>query len=76
MIIDSPGIREFALTHLDQETIINGFKDFRPFLGHCKFRDCKHESDAGCALVAASKSGDILQSRLDSYRQIINSLEN
>jgi ribosome biogenesis GTPase len=76
VIIDSPGIREFALTHLDQETIINGFKDFRPFLGHCKFRDCKHQSDAGCALVAASKNGDILQSRLDSYRQIINSLEN
>jgi ribosome biogenesis GTPase len=76
VIIDSPGIREFALTHLDQETIINGFKDFRPFLGHCKFRDCKHQSDAGCALVAASQKGDILQSRLDSYRQIINSLEN
>ena len=76
VIIDSPGIREFALTHLDQETIINGFKDFRPFLGQCKFRDCKHQSDAGCALVAASKNGDILQSRLDSYRQIINSLEN
>ena len=47
-----------------QETIINGFKDFRPFLGHCKFRDCQHQSDAGCALVAASKNGDILQSRL------------
>ena len=76
VIIDSPGIREFALTHLDQETIINGFRDFRPFLGHCKFRDCKHQSDAGCALVAASQKGDILQSRLDSYRQIINSLEN
>jgi ribosome biogenesis GTPase len=76
VIIDSPGIREFALTHLDQETIINGFKDFRPFLGLCKFRDCKHEADAGCALVAASHHGDILQSRLDSYRQIINSLLN
>lgn len=76
VIIDSPGIREFALTHLDQETIINGFRDFRPFLGLCKFRDCQHNTDAGCALVEASKNGHILSSRLESYRQIINSLEN
>jgi ribosome biogenesis GTPase len=76
VVIDSPGIREFALTHLNQAAIINGLKDFRPFLGHCKFRDCKHESDAGCALVAAVASGELQQQRLDNYRQIINSLDN
>ena len=76
VVIDSPGIREFALTHLNQAAIINGFKDFRPFLGHCKFRDCKHKSDAGCALVAAVASGELQQQRLDNYRQIINSLGN
>jgi ribosome biogenesis GTPase / thiamine phosphate phosphatase len=76
VVIDSPGIREFALTHLNQTAIINGFKDFRPFLGYCKFRDCKHESDAGCALVAAVASGELQQQRLDNYRQIINSLDN
>ena len=76
IIIDSPGIREFALTHLTQEAIIQGFKDFRPFLGHCKFRDCKHQNDAGCALVAAVAAGMLQQQRLDNYRQIINSLDN
>lgn len=76
VIIDSPGIREFALTHLDQETIIQGFKDFRPFLGYCKYRDCKHENDAGCALVEAIATGKLQQQRLDNYRQIINSLDN
>ena len=76
VIIDSPGIREFALTHLNQEAIINGFKDFRPFLGYCKFRDCKHESDEGCALVAAVAAGKLQQQRLDNYRQIIRSLDN
>ena len=76
VIIDSPGIREFALTHLNQQDIIQGFKDFRPFLGHCKFRDCKHENDAGCALVAAVAAGKLQQQRLDNYRQIINSLDN
>lgn len=74
VIIDSPGIREFALTHLDKETIIYGFKDFRPFLGHCKFRDCNHENDDGCALIAAVAAGKLQQHRLDNYRQIINSL--
>ncbi|MDG2018226.1 MAG: small ribosomal subunit biogenesis GTPase RsgA [Porticoccaceae bacterium] len=76
VIIDSPGIREFALTHLNQEAIINGFKDFREFLGYCKFRDCKHETDAGCALVEAIAAGKLQQQRLDNYRQIINSLDN
>lgn len=77
VIIDSPGIREFSLTHLDQEAIIQGFKDFRPFLGLCKFRDCNHESDtAGCALIEAVAAGKLQQRRLDSYRQIINSLDN
>ena len=76
VIIDSPGIREFALTHLNQEAIINGFKDFREFLGYCKFRDCKHEADAGCALVDAVATGKLQQQRLDNYRQIIGSLDN
>lgn len=76
IIIDSPGIREFALTHLDKEKIIQGFRDFRPFLGHCKFRDCKHENDDGCALIAAVAAGKLQQYRLDNCRQIINSLDN
>ena len=76
VIIDSPGIREFALTHLNQEDTIHGFKDFRPFLGYCKFRDCKHENDDGCALVEAVAAGKLQQQRLDNYRQIINSLDN
>ena len=76
VVIDSPGIREFALTHLDKETIIQGFRDFRPFLGHCKFRDCKHENDDGCALIAAVAAGKLQQYRLDNYRQSINSLDN
>lgn len=76
VIIDSPGIREFALTHLDKEKIIQGFRDFQPFLGHCKFRDCNHENDDGCALIAAVAAGKLQQYRLDNYRQIINSLDN
>ena len=74
MLIDSPGIREFALSHLDQETIIYSFRDFRPYLGKCKFRDCKHDKEVGCALLEAISEGKVLNERLKNYRQILQSL--
>jgi len=76
VLIDSPGIREFALTHLDANEIILGFKDFRPFLGHCKFRDCQHDKEIGCALLQAVADKEVLADRLNNYRQIVNSLNN
>lgn len=75
MLIDSPGIREFALWHIDQEAVINGFREFRPFLGYCKFRDCQHEKEPGCAILTALEEGEILEERMFSYRQILNSLD-
>ncbi|NRA21039.1 MAG: small ribosomal subunit biogenesis GTPase RsgA [Oceanospirillaceae bacterium] len=73
-LIDSPGIREFALWHLEESSIIHGFVEFKPFTGHCKFRDCKHISEPNCALLKAIEQGAISQSRMDSYRRIIASL--
>ena len=74
-LIDSPGIREFGLWHMDRLDVEQGFREFRPHLGHCKFRDCRHEKEPGCAIMAALESGTISQSRLDSYRLIVASLE-
>ena len=73
MLIDSPGIREFSLTHFDRESISYGFKDFRPYLGKCKFRDCQHNTEVGCALLAAVAEGKVLADRLQNYRQILQS---
>lgn len=75
VLIDSPGIREFSLTHLTQEQVINSFIDFRPYLGRCKFRDCLHKSESGCCLLDAISQKKILQSRFDNYHQIIMSQE-
>ena len=61
VLIDSPGIREFSLTHLTQEQVINSFIDFRPYLGRCKFRDCLHKSEPGCSLLDAISQKKILQ---------------
>jgi ribosome biogenesis GTPase len=72
-IIDSPGIREFSLNHLDRKYIIETFIDFRPFLGLCKFRDCTHTSEASCALLKAVREKLILDERLESYHKIMES---
>lgn len=74
ILIDSPGIREFSLSHLDQETIMYSFRDFRPYLGKCKFRDCQHDQEKGCALLEAVKDGKVLNQRLTNYHQIVQSL--
>jgi ribosome biogenesis GTPase len=72
-LIDSPGIREFAVSNLSGEQIIDGFIEFRPYLGQCKFRDCKHTSEHGCALLKAAREGKILDVRLQNYRNILAS---
>jgi ribosome biogenesis GTPase / thiamine phosphate phosphatase len=74
-LIDSPGIREFGLWHMSKAQVEQGFREFRPFLGTCKFRDCQHEHEPGCAILDAAQSGAISASRLDSYRRIVASLE-
>ncbi|MDU5836398.1 MAG: small ribosomal subunit biogenesis GTPase RsgA [Pantoea sp.] len=73
-VIDSPGVREFGLWHLEPEQITRGFVEFREFLGGCKFRDCKHGSDPGCAIRAAVEAGQIDISRFDNYHRILESM--
>ncbi|MGK0498409.1 MAG: ribosome biogenesis GTPase [Oceanicoccus sp.] len=75
-LVDSPGIREFGLWHMERHQVLDGFSEFRPFLGHCKFRDCKHQVEPGCELLAAVERGDISRRRLNSFESIANSLEN
>jgi ribosome biogenesis GTPase / thiamine phosphate phosphatase len=72
--IDSPGIREFGLSHLSQDAIAAGFVEFAPYLGHCKFRNCQHQQEPGCALRQALAEGAIGQARFTSYWQIRQSL--
>lgn len=74
-LIDSPGIREFGLWHMKPENVLHGFREFRPFIGLCKFRDCSHEKEPGCAIRNALLNGDIIQERMDSFQNILNSLE-
>ncbi len=63
-LIDSPGLQEFALQHLDPDTLAHAFVEFRPYLGHCRFRDCRHQGDPGCSLQQAVADGQINPARL------------
>jgi len=74
-LIDSPGIRELSLTNLDKDTILEGFKELHPFIGNCKFRNCNHLSEPGCAIREAHESGAISEERHKSLWRIIDSLE-
>jgi len=73
-VIDSPGVREFGLWHLEPDQVTRGFAEFRPFLGDCKFRDCKHDTDPGCAIREAVENGQIDRSRFDNYHRILESM--
>ncbi|BDY06565.1 small ribosomal subunit biogenesis GTPase RsgA [Ferrimonas sp. YFM] len=73
-LIDSPGVREFALWHLETERVTWGFKEFREWMGSCRFRDCKHMDDPGCALQEAVEQGKISQQRFDNYHRILETM--
>lgn len=74
-IIDSPGLQVFGLHHLDARDAARAFVEFRPWLGRCRFRDCRHAGEPGCAVADACARGEIAASRLASYRRILAELE-
>lgn len=74
-LVDSPGIREFGLWHITEEELLEGFIEFRPFIGYCRFRDCKHEKEPGCAIQQALEYGKISETRMQSYRHILSTLD-
>jgi ribosome biogenesis GTPase / thiamine phosphate phosphatase len=69
-LIDSPGMQEFGLHHLNFEELAWGFIEFRPYIGHCRFNNCRHGSEPGCALTQALQEGKISARRVAFYRKL------
>ena len=69
-LIDSPGIRDFSLWHIDLHQLQLGFVEIAELVGHCRFRDCKHEAEPGCAVLDAIDRGRIGAKRFESYERI------
>ena len=70
-IVDSPGMTQFALAHLDPERIPEAFVEVRPHLGHCRFRDCRHDREPECAVQAAVARGEIARHRVTLMHAMI-----
>jgi ribosome biogenesis GTPase len=70
-IIDTPGFQSFGLFHLTEDQIGEAIREFRPFLGTCKFNDCAHRNEPGCAIIAAATAGKIKAERLSFYQVLL-----
>ena len=70
-LIDAPGLSDFGPDHVTAERISEAFPEIRPLLGTCKFRDCAHRNEPGCALLTAFEKGDISAERLASMHALI-----
>jgi len=69
-LIDSPGLQEFGLHHLSTGELEHAFVEFRPFLGKCRFNNCKHLQEPDCAITEAMKSNQISPERLAIYKML------
>ena len=74
-LIDTPGVRSFELGEIRLNDLEQGFPDIAPYLGRCRFSDCRHDAEPDCALREAVASGAIAPRRLDSYQQLRAALE-
>ncbi|MBI4666508.1 MAG: ribosome small subunit-dependent GTPase A [Nitrospinae bacterium] len=73
-IIDSPGIRQFVPTGIDERDAAHYFPGFAPYRGMCKFRDCMHMAEPGCAIRQAVEDKSLSDERYRSYLRIIQSI--
>ena len=74
-LIDSPGMQEFGLHHLTEQDVAGAFPEFRPLNGHCRFHNCRHLVEPGCALAQAVEDGSVDMRRLDAYRKLAKEIE-
>lgn len=70
-IIDSPGMQEFGLRHLDRDALQAAFPEFRRLAGRCRFHNCRHVREPDCAVLAAVESGAILRERWRVYQALL-----
>jgi ribosome biogenesis GTPase len=70
-IVDSPGLKVFGLGHIAPETIAHAFVEIRPLLGHCRFRDCQHDREPGCAVREAATRGEVAPHRVALMHRLV-----
>jgi ribosome biogenesis GTPase / thiamine phosphate phosphatase len=74
-LIDTPGVRAFGLWGIASRDLDQAWPEFQRFLGECRFADCRHEAEPGCAIHAAVEAGEISPRRWESFRKLRAELE-
>lgn len=75
-IIDTPGIKELGLAEIEKEELAHYFPEMRAYLGECKFHNCLHVNEPGCAVQAAMEDGKITDERFNSYLSMLDGDDN
>ena len=70
-IVDSPGMKVFGLAHVAPDVLAHAFVEFRPFLGRCRFRDCRHDREPGCAMTPRWPQGTSQPFRVALWKRLV-----
>lgn len=73
--VDTPGLQYLTLSRLSPAELAPAFPEFRPLLGGCKFNDCRHVREPGCAVLEAVEGGEVPESRHESYAALLEEVE-
>jgi len=73
-LVDTPGVRAFALWGVDAAELVQYYPELKPFAGHCRFGDCRHDREPGCALREAVAGGAVGERRFASYCKLRDEL--
>jgi len=74
-LVDTPGFSEVGLWGVVPRELASCFPEMRPFIGECRYGDCRHMTEPGCRIQAAADAGEVLPDRLESYRVLLAELE-
>jgi ribosome biogenesis GTPase len=74
-LVDTPGLREIGMWGLPSESLDQCFPEFRPYLGECRFQDCQHDHEPGCAVREAIAVGAVDAARHASYLKLLGELQ-
>jgi ribosome biogenesis GTPase len=74
-LIDTPGIRELGVFDIEKQDLGRLFPEIRKLMGNCRFHNCRHINEPGCAVLDALDKGELESSRYDSYLSIYHDNE-
>jgi len=75
-LIDSPGFQEFGLAHLSESELQHAFTEFAPYLGKCRFHNCTHSHEPGCAILDGVSQTQISPTRVKLFNQLVHESRN